>query len=160
TAFSPGQPPGSKAYLLNVGKGQSFSDIGSDDKTRPELVEEFKQLEGKALKVAFFKGDSIGDRVAKVKNWKPFTTLRVNVFNPGKDIVKLGLNIFHARSTNYDTRIEQPVILKPGKNEVSIGLDELQNTNGSAPVLTDIRRWYFADSEDKAPTLYFGDMWL
>jgi hypothetical protein len=157
---APGQAPAAKAYLLNVTKGQSFSDIGSDDKTKPELVPDFKELGGKAVKVAFFKGDSVGDRVAKVKNWKPFTTLRINVFNPGKEDVKLGLNIFHARSTNYNTRIETFVTFKPGKNEVSIGIDELQNTNGSSAALTDIRRWYFADSEGKEPTLYFGDMWL
>jgi len=160
TASTPGQAPASKAYLLNVSKGQTFSAIGSDDKTKPELVEDFKELGGKALKVAFFKGDSVGDRVAKVKNWKPFATLHVNVFNPGEDTVKLGLNIFHARSTNYNTRIEVPVVLKPGKNEVTIAIDDLQNTNGSAPALTDIHKWYFADSEGKGPTLYFGDMVL
>jgi hypothetical protein len=160
TTSTPGQSPATKGYLLNVSKGQNFSDIGLEDKTRPELVEDFKELGGKAIKVAFFKGDSVGDRVAKVKNWKSFTTLRVNVFNPGKGNVKLGLNIFHARSTNYETRIEHPVNLKPGKNEVIIGIDGLQNTNGSAPVLTDIRRWYFADSGGKGPTLYFGEMWL
>jgi hypothetical protein len=157
---APGQAPASRAYLLNVGKGQTFTEIGSDDKTAPEIVEALKELGGQAVKVAFFKGDSVGDRVAKVKNWKPFTTLHVNVFNPGKDTVKLGLNIFHARSTNYDTRIEHPVALKPGKNEIAIAVEDLQNTNGSAPVLTDIRKWYFADSESKAPTLFFGDMWL
>ena len=160
TASAPGQPPASRAYLLNVSRMQTFTDIGSDDKTKPELVEDFKELAGKALKVAFFKGDSVGDRVAKVKNWKPFATLRLTVFNPGKDTVTLGLNIFHARSTNYATRIEVPVVLKPGKNEVTIGIDELQNTNGSAPALTDIRRWYFADAEGKGPTVYFGDMVL
>jgi hypothetical protein len=160
TASTPGKTPASKAYLLNVSNGQTFSAIGSDDKTRPELVEDFQELGGKALKVSFFKGDSVGDGVAKVKNWKPFTTLRVNIFNPGKDTVKLGLNIFHGRSTNYDTRIEWPVVVKPGKNEVAIGIDELRNTNGSTPDLTDIRKWYFADSEGKGPTLYFGDMVL
>jgi hypothetical protein len=160
TVSTPGQPTASKAYLLNVGSGQTFSDIGSDDKTRPELVEDFKELGGKALKVAFFKGDSVGDRAAKVKNWKPYTTLRITASNPGQDVVKLGLNIFHARSTNYNTRIEHPVVLKPGKNEVTIGIDELQNTNGSAPALNDVRRWYFADTEGKGPTLYFGDMVL
>jgi hypothetical protein len=160
TVSTPGQAPSSKAYLLNVGSGQTFSDIGSDDKTRPELVADFKELGGKALKVAFFKGDSVGDRVAKVKNWKPYATLRITAFNPGQDSVKLGLNVFHARSTNYATRIEHPVVLKPGKNEVTIGIDELQNTNGSAPALNDVRRWYFADTEGKGPTVYFGDMVL
>jgi hypothetical protein len=160
-ASTPGQAPASKAYLLNVGKGQTFNAIGSDDKTRPELVEDFKELGGNALKVAFFKGDSVGDNVAKVKNWKPFTILRLNVFNPGQADVKLGLNIFHARSTDYNTRIEVPIVLTPGKNEVTIGrIDELRNNNGSAPVLTDVRKWYFADAEGKGPTLYFGDMVL
>ena len=41
-----------------------------------------------------------------------------------------------------------------------LGIDKLQNTNGSAPVLTDVRMWYFADAEGKGPTLYFGDMLL
>ncbi|OAI52258.1 hypothetical protein AYO44_16655 [Planctomycetaceae bacterium SCGC AG-212-F19] len=160
SAYSPGQAPTAKAYLLNVAKGQAFNDIGSDDKTRPEAVDDFKELGGKALKVAFFKGDSVGDRVAKVKNWKPFAALRVIVFNPGKDTVKLGLNIIHARSTNVATRIEVPVVLKPGKNELTFPIEEVQNTNGSPPVLTDIRKWYFGDSEGKGPTLYFGDMVL
>ncbi len=159
-ASAPGQAPASKAYLLDVNKGQTFTEIGSDDKTRPELVEDFKRLGGKALKVAFFKGDSVGDHVAKVKNWRPFTTLRASIFNPGKKAVKLGLNIFHARSTNYATRIEHMIVVKPGKNEVTVGVDELQNTNGSAPALTDVRKWYFADAEGKGPTLYFGDVVL
>jgi hypothetical protein len=155
-----GQAAVANEYLLDVGKKQSFTDIGSDDKTTPEFVEDFPELGGRAIKVAFFKGDSVGDRVAKVKNWKSFTTLHVKVFNPTSDTVTLGLNIFHARSTNYATRIEWPLVLKPGKNEIAFGIDKLRNTNGSAPVLTEIRRWYFADSEGKSPTLYFGDMVL
>jgi hypothetical protein len=160
TATAPGQAPAPLAYLLDVGRVQTFTDIGSDDKTKPELVEDFKELAGNALKVRFSEGDSVGDRAAKVKNWKSFTTLRLNFFNPGKDTVTLGLNIFHARSTNYATRIEVPIVLEPGKNEVTIRIDKLKNTNGSAPALTDIRKWYFADSEGKGPTVYFGDLML
>jgi hypothetical protein len=156
---SAGQEPATKAYLLNVSKGQVFSEIGSDDKTRPEPVEA-KDLGGKALKVVFFSGDSVGDRVSKVKNFKPFTALRCDVLNPGKEVVNLALNIFHARTRNYDTRVVVPVKLKPGKNEVKIGIDELANVNGSAPALTSIRRWYFADDARKAPTVLFGDVWL
>lgn len=99
TSSAQGQAPTSNAFLLNVNKGQTFSSIGSDDKTKPELVEDLKELGGKSLKVVFFKGDSVGDSVAKVKNWKPFSSLRINVFNPSQDTIKLGLNIFHARST-------------------------------------------------------------
>jgi hypothetical protein len=160
TASAPRQTPVSKAYLFDVGAQQTFTDIGSDDKTNPEFVDDFQELGGKAVKVPFFKGDSVGDRVAKVRNWRSFATLRVTVFNPEKDTVTLGLNILHGRSTNYATRIEVPVMLKPGKNEVAIGIDELKNTNGSAADLTDIRRWYFADAEGRGPTVYFGDIVL
>jgi hypothetical protein len=160
TASAPGQSPVSKAYLFKVSGKQTFTEIGSDDKTKPEFVEDFKELAGKALKVAFFTGDSVGDRVAKVRNWTPFATLRLNIFNPGKETVTLGLNILHADSTSYGTRIEVPVVLKPGKNEFAIGIEKLRNTSGSAPALTDIRRWYFADAEGTGPTVYFGDMAL
>ena len=131
TASMPGQAPASRDYLLNLNKGQTFTDIGSDDKTKPELVEDFKELGDKALKVAFFKADSVGSG-AKVKNWKPFATLCVHIFNPGKDSVKLGLNIFHARSTNYSTRIELPVVLKPGKNEVAVPRRKVRNDRSQA----------------------------
>ncbi len=154
------QPPAQKAYLLNVGKGQTFTDVGSDDKTTPEPVGHFKELGAKALKVAFSPGDSVGDRTAKVQDWKPFTALRFDVWAPGKESVTLALNVFHARTTNYNTRVVVPVKLKPGKNEVRIGIDELANVNGSAPALTSVRKWYFADEAKKAPTLYFGDVWL
>ena len=160
TAFSRAQTPTRTAYLLNISEGQTFTEIGSGDRTKPELVEDFKQLGGKALKVAFSRGDSVGGRVATVKNWTQFHTLRVNVFNPGRNTVKLGLNIFHARSTNFATRIELPIVLTPGKNEIAVRIAGLRNTGGSAPALNDIRRWYFADAEGTGPTLYFGDLVL
>jgi hypothetical protein len=159
-ASAPGRVPVSKAYLLDVSKLQTFSDVGSGDKTKPEVVEALEGLDGKCVRVVFFKGDSVGDRVARVKNWKPFATLHLSAFNPGADTVLLGLNIVHARSTNYSTRIEIPVALKPGKNDVKVGIDELRNTDGSVPALTDIRRWYFADAQGKGPTVYFGDIVL
>jgi hypothetical protein len=154
-----GQAPPTKAYLLNVGKGQIFNDTGMDDKTKPELVES-KELGGKAVKVVFFPADSVGDRVAKVTNWKPHSLLRANILNSGKQAVTLTLTVLHARSTNYDTRIVLPVKLDPGRNEVRIDIDSLTNVNGSAPALTSIRRWYFADEQKKGPTIYFGDIWL
>ncbi len=159
-ASLPGQAPAPRAYLLNVGKGQTFTEIGSDDKTRPKLVRNVKEPGGKALEVAFFPGDSVGDRVARVTNWKPYSALRCNILNPGKETVTLVLTIFHARTKNYDTRVVVPVKLKPGKNEVRLALDELANVNGSAPNLASIRRWYFADEAKKAPTLSFSDIWL
>src|SRR5262245_7172584 len=152
-----GQAP--KTYLLKVGKGQTFTDIGSDDKTRPEPVDNQKELGGKALKVVFAAGDTVGDRAARVTSWKPFTALRFDALNPGKEDVALVLNVFHARTTNYNTRVVVPVKLRPRKNEVSIGIDELANVNGSAPALTSIRKWFLADEAKKGPTVYFGDFW-
>ena len=124
---APGQGLESPAELLNVSRMQTFTDIGSDGKTKPELVADFKEIGGNAIKVVFFKGDSIGDRVAKVKNWNAFATLHLSVFNPGREAVSLGLNIFHARSTNYATRIEVPIDVKPGKNK-SGALDKTKYT--------------------------------
>ncbi len=160
TASSPAQAPGAKAFLLNVGKGQTFNDIGSDDKTRPELVESFMELGGKAVKVAFFKGDSVGDRVSKVKDWKPFTMLRASVYNPAKEPVALELNVVHARSTNFQTRVAHPFKVGPGRSEVRIGIDEMANVNGTAPDLAHVNKWFIVDTAGKAPTVYFGDIYL
>jgi hypothetical protein len=154
-----GQAP-TKSYLLNVAKGSAFNDIGSNDKTKPELVTDMKDLGGRAWKVAFDAGDSVGIKSPPIKNWKPFETFRFDAFNPGKTDVKLGLNVFHARTRDFNTRVFFPITLKPGKNEVKIGIDELVNVNGSAPALGDIAKFYFGDNDNKAPTVFFGDIWL
>ncbi len=36
TASAPGQTPAPKAYQVNVGRKQTFTEIGSDDKTKPD----------------------------------------------------------------------------------------------------------------------------
>jgi hypothetical protein len=160
SASSPGQGPTPKLILLNVGKGQVPADTGQDDKTKPEIVNDFKDLGGKALKVAFAPGDSFGGKVGANKNWKRFAQLRFDGFNPGKDPVALALTIVHGRSTSHNTRVLQPIRLKPGKNEVKIGIDELANVNGSAPDLANVIRWYILDVDKKGPTVYFSDIAL
>ena len=145
--------------LLNVGQGQIPNDTGSDGATTM-TIEECKELGGKALKVVFAKGDSFGDRQARVANWKPFVSLQFNAFNPAQQKVPLTLTVKHKRTTSYQTRVDFPFTLNPGKNEVKIGIDELANVNGSAPDLSAVGKWYFACAEGAAPTLYFGDIWL
>jgi hypothetical protein len=157
---SPGQAPGGKVVLLDVGKGQLPPDTGQDDKTKPEIVDGFKGLGGRALKVAFNRGDSFGARAGSAANWKRFARLRFDAFNPAKEPVVLALTVVHARSASYQTRVVQPIKLKPGKNEVALGIDELTNVNGSAPDLARVTRWYVLDVANKAPTVYFGDIWL
>jgi hypothetical protein len=157
-AFS--QEPSSKAILLNVGKGQLPTDTGQDDKTKPEIVENVKELPGKALKVPFAPGDSFGTRGVANKNWKRFTLFRFDAFNPATTPVNLALTVVHGRSTSFQTRVVVSMKVKPGKNEVKIGIDEMTNVNGSAPDLANVVRWYIGDEDGKGPTVYFSDVWL
>ena len=145
--------------LLNVGQGQIPNDTGSDGATTM-TIDDCKELGGKALKVVFAKGDSFGDRQARVANWKPFISLQFKAFNPGQQKVPLTLTVKHKRTTSFQTRVDFPFTLNPGKNEVKIGIDELVNVNGSAPDLSGVGKWYFACAENATPTLYFGDIWL
>jgi len=145
--------------LLAVGKGQIPNDTGSDGATKMSLVD--SSAPGvKVLKVVYADGDSFGDRVAKVANWKPFDALQFRALNPSKQTVRLTLTVKHKGTTNYQTRIDVPVVLKPGKNDVKIDVQKLRNVNGSMPDLTAVGRWYLACQGGTAPTLFFGDIKL
>ncbi len=151
------QPPAERADLLNFAKGDLPNDTGSDKKTysladQPDL--------GKCLKVEFPAGDSVGVRLAKVSDWKRYATLEFDAFNPGKEDAKFGFNVAHRRSTGYQTRVEVPFTLKPGKNHVRLGIDEMANVNGSAPDLAHVTRWFIASQSDKPVTAYFGTITL
>lgn len=159
TVWCLGQALPAKVELLPVSKGLIPTDTGSDGATKM-TIENHPDFSGKTLKVVMAKKDTFGDRVARVKSWKPYAALQFDAVNPSKEDIKLVLNIFHKRTTNYPTRVVQPVVLKPGKNSIRIGIDELANVNGSAPDLTNITKWYFADEAGKGPTLYLGDIWL
>jgi hypothetical protein len=151
--------PQQKAVLLNVSAGQVPGDTGMDDKTKPEIVE-LKELGGKALKVPFAPGDSFGGNAGANRNWKQYAFLRFDVFNPSTAVVALEVNVGHARSSSYQTRVAIPVRAKPGKTEVKIGIDEMVNVNGSAPDLAHVVRWFIVDTNGKGPTVYFSDIWL
>jgi hypothetical protein len=154
------EAPGARFYLLQVSKGQLPNDTGLDDKTKPEIVEDFKELGGRAMKVAFAAGDSFGIRAGAAKDWKRFALFRMDAFNPSKDPVALELTVIHARSASYQTRVVVPIKLRPGKNEVKAGIDDMTNVNGSAPDLARVTKWYILDAANKGPTVYFGDIWL
>ena len=151
------QPPAERADLLNFAKGDLPNDTGSDKQTysladQPDL--------GKCLKVEFPAGDSVGVRLAKVSDWKRYATLEFDAFNPGKEDLKFGFNVAHRRSTSYQTRVEVPFTLKPGKNHVRLGIDEMANVNGSAPDLAHVTRWFIASRSDRPVTAYFGNITL
>jgi hypothetical protein len=159
TACTANEAAARQEALLNVGQGQMPNDTGSDGATTM-TIEECKELGGKALKVVFAKGDSFGDRQARVQNWKQFVSLQFNAFNPAPQKVPLTFTVRHKRTTSFQTRVDFPFTLNPGKNEVKIGIDELVNVNGSVPDLSAVGKWYFACAEGATPTLYFGDIWL
>jgi hypothetical protein len=159
TACAAKEATARQVALLAPSLGQIPNDTGSDGGTTM-TIEDSKELGGKALKVVFAKGDSVGDRQARVADWKPFISLQFNAFNPAQQKVSLILTVKHKRTTSFQTRVDFPITLKPGKNEVKIGIDELANVNGSAPDLSAVGKWYFACAEGEAPTLYFGDIWL
>ncbi|MFW6164199.1 MAG: hypothetical protein ACODAJ_15635 [Planctomycetota bacterium] len=149
----------SREALLRVTKGQVPTDTATDGLTTL-TIEDCPQLGGRALKVAYHAGDSFGDRVARVANWKPFVALEFAAYNPAQEKASLTLTVKHRRTTGYQTRVDAPFVLKPGKNAVRIGIDALRNVNGSEPDLTAVRRWYIACERDATPTVYFGDLWL
>lgn len=153
-AVSQAQDSAGKTYLLDFGKGQSFTDSGSDEKTYSAV--DHVEL-GHCMKVEFKSGDSVGDRTARVKNWKPFAALEFDALNPSKEELKFNFNVFHKRTTNYATRVVVPFTLKPGKNHIRIGTDEMTNSNGSAPDLTSVNKWYISVESKGTPTIYFGN---
>ena len=148
-----------KDLLLAVSQGQIPDDTGSDGQTKMTL-EDCPALDCKALKVDFAAGDSFGVRKAKIKNWKPFTYLEMNVFNPESAEVNLQFNIKHQQTTNYQTRVDQHFKLKPGKNNVKMAIAELTNVNGTTPDLAEVSRWFINCEDGKARTLYFTDITL
>ncbi len=148
-----------KEPLLAVSRGQLPTDTASDDASKLTF-EDVAELGGKALKVVFADGDSFGDRVAKIKNWKPFISLEFDAVNPSQQDVRLSLTVKHRRTTSYQTRVDVPLVLKPGKNSVRIGIDEMVNVGGSTPDLAAVDRWYIACDVGTTPTVYFGDVYL
>ena len=153
--------PAGREPLLDVAAGQIPNDIGSDRTDNVQMtIEDCAELGGKALKVVFASPDSFGDRQARVADWTGFECLQFDAFNPGRENVRLTLTIKHAQTTNFQTRVDVPVVLKPGKSSIRIAIDSLVNTNGSAPDLTEIKRWYFALESPQAATFYLGNLWL
>ena len=148
-----------REVLLAPSQGHVPSDTASEGATK-FTIEDNATLGAKALKVSFAPGDTFGDRVARVTNWKPFEAIEFNALNPTAAPVPLKLVVRHGRSTNFATRVDLPIILAPGRNDLHLGLDGLTNNNGSAPDLANIVRWYIACAEGQSPTVYFGDIVL
>jgi len=147
-----------RGTLLSPSRGQLPGDTASGA-TKCSL-EQCADLGGMALKVVYGDGGSFGERVTQVKNWEQFISLQFDAVNPSKQSVGLTLTVKHRRTTSYQTRIDVPFMLKPGRNSVKIGVDEMINVNGSTPDLTNVEHWYIASAPGSTPTVYFGDVYL
>ncbi|MSU76969.1 MAG: hypothetical protein EXS16_02625 [Gemmataceae bacterium] len=148
-----GQPKTSRTYLLNAVADQQPNDTGSPKTTFTKIND--AQF-GTVFNVAL--ADSIGQSKPIVKNWAGFSTLVLQLGKHDMGNLALKLNVKHAQTKNYATRIDIPVTVKPGRNEIRLTLADLENANGSAPDLSDIKHWYLATNQPV--TLFLGDVWL
>ena len=147
-----------REMLLDVSHGQKPSSTGSNQILYS--LGECQELGAAALKVQFPPGDSFGDQSAKISNWQPFTHLEFSVFNPAAEPVTLALNIKHQQTNSYSMGVDLPLSIRPGRQDVKLSLASLLNTDGSAPNLASVSRWYFANTTGKPATLFFGDISL
>ncbi|MBS0267163.1 MAG: hypothetical protein JSS02_34885 [Planctomycetes bacterium] len=147
-----------RTYLLNISKGEKFTEIGSDDKTNPVFVDAKDFTKG--LQVKFDPGDSVGQRKCKVGNWTTFKSLQIAVTNPSSRVVRLYLNVFQAASQNAVTKVVISVDVPAGEQVLDIPIESIKKEKGASPALNDVRRWYVADRDKSGPTLIFRDFWL
>jgi hypothetical protein len=153
-----GEELGAPTYLLNISKGEKFTEIGSDDKTNPVPVDPKDPAKG--LKVKFDPGDSVGQRKCSVNNWNSFKSLQISVVNPSEKLVRLYLNVFQSATPTTTTRVVTPVDVPPGERVLEIPIADIRNAKGDTLVLSDVKRWYFADRDNVGPTLIFRDVSL
>lgn len=144
----------SRTYLLRGASGELPSEVG-DDSTKMTKFES-KELGGAAVQIELI--DTFGQKRARVEDWTPFNTLRLDIVNQGAKQLEVEFNLFHSGTKDFATRVVAPFVLKPGKNEVRIAVKELKNTNGSPANLAEVRRWYVAS--ETPVTLLVGDIFL
>jgi hypothetical protein len=145
-----------EAGLLRVSKGQMPNDTSGDCQFS---LDEKAELGGPALKAVYAAGSSFGETRPKLRDWTGFRSLKFDAFNPTKDILNAELTIKHRGTKDYPTRVDVPLMLKPGKNTFDLRLADMANVDGSRPDLSFVKHWYVACNTEGA-TLYFGDFSL
>ncbi len=151
----------SRVPLLSASKGQLPNDTASENQTKLTIEDALPEIGGKVLKVVFADGDSFGmSRGASERNWTPFTAVEFVAFNPSSKDVKLSFAVRHRGTKGFQTRVDVPITLRPGKSEMRLRINEMMNADGSKPDLADVVHWYLACETGQTPTLYFGDFWL
>jgi hypothetical protein len=125
-----------------------------------------------AMKVTFpDKGDWPGPHFLKFKNdWSAYDLLKMDVFNPQKEIVALnfaGADADAGFTTenyfgDYGKRFHSSFILKPGKNTIELELTGATTEDKERAVnLKNIKRFaFFLGSRPKGCVLFFDNMRL
>ena len=122
-----------KDALLNVTAGEIPNDTGSDGATKM-TIDDNAQLGGKALKVVFAPAIPVGVPCRpRCGTGSPTSPWNSRSSMPEQGNVGMQFTVKHKRTTSYQTRVEHPLTLKPGKNSLKVGVDEIANVNGSAP---------------------------
>ena len=145
-----------RAMLLNVRGGQMPGDTNEDPQVS---LEEKAELGGNALKVVFAQGSSFGDTRPKVTNWTGFKAIRFDALNPSQEVLSATLTLKHKGTTSFPTRVDVPLMLKPGKNAFEFALADLANVDGSRPDLSFVKHWYVS-CDTAGATAWFGDFTL
>ncbi len=147
--------------LLNVSTGQLPNDTALENQSKLTIETGPRNFSEQTLKVIFADGDSFGvSRGASERNWQSFAAVEFTAFNPSTKDVQLTFAARHRGTTGFQTRVDVPVMLEPGRNAVRLSIDEMVNVDGSSPDLSDIVHWYLANPSGQTPTLYFSDFWL
>ena len=106
----------SKTYLLRGTAGELPPQAG-DDSTKMTKVAS-QELGGTAVQIELI--DSFGQSKAKVEDWTPFHTLRLDIVNKGAKELEVEFNLFHSGTKDFATRVVAPFTLKPGKNVFAV----------------------------------------
>ena len=142
--------------LLTPSQGQRPND--SNGNVRISLVDE-TGFEGGCLKVDFVDAGSIGQSRPPIIDWRSHNSLDFDVANRQTSPIVLSLTIKHKGSSDFATRVDRSLTIKPGKQRISVALKALKNNNGSIPDLSAVRHWYISCSQKRA-TIYLGDFVL
>jgi len=145
-----------KVPLIEVSKGAIPDDIPDGTKA---ALEDKPELGGTALKVTFGKDGWIAQMGPKPGDWTGFSALRFDTLNPSDQPLSLEMTVKHKGTTDYATRADVAVVLKPGKQTVEVRLPDLSNNDRSRPDLSLVKMLTIACGVEGA-TAYFGDICL
>jgi len=151
---TPQPAAGKKAVLWGFTKGELPRDSLN---VKASLAEDAK-LGGVCLKVQFGKESFFADWALKIKDWRPFASLKFTAVNPGDKPVTLALTIKHKGTTGYDTRVDRSFALAPGKNELEVALTGIASNDGTAADLSEVKMLTIAAGDET--TILFGDFVL